>query len=87
MTRRPTTKKQQREAEVSKEIADYLIRTGFRSLGDALAFYGGSAAPTRSDGIIEVRDIENGTSTVKPDRCSGAADYFMSPALVYEWPL
>jgi hypothetical protein len=71
MTRRPKMTRQQREAEVSKEIADYLIRTGFRSLGDALAFYAGSAAPLRSDGMIEVRETKNETPAVKPDRCSG----------------
>ncbi len=66
IARRPTTK-QHREAEVSKEIADDLTRTGFRSLGDALAFYAGSAAPPRSEGMIELRKVENGTSTAKPD--------------------
>lgn len=73
MTRRPTTKlrreaeKLQREAEVSRQIADYLTRTGFHSLGDVLAFYAGSAAPPRSEGMIELRKVETATSTVNPD--------------------
>lgn len=61
MTRQSKTTKLQREADLSKRMAEYLTKTGFRSLGDALAFYAGSAAPPRSEGMIEV---ETGTSTV-----------------------
>jgi hypothetical protein len=71
---RPTTTKQQREAkklqseaELSKKMAEYLAKTGFRSLGDALAFYAGCAAPPRSEGMIVLRKVETGTSTVNPD--------------------
>ena len=54
MTRQSKTTKLQREADLSKRMAEYLTKTGFRSLGDALAFYAGSAAPPRSEGMIEV---------------------------------
>jgi hypothetical protein len=56
MTRRRKTKAQ-REAEVAKQMADYLARTGFRSLGAALAFYAGGAALPRSEGMIQLRKI------------------------------
>ena len=89
MTRRSKTTKLQREAELSKKMAEYLTKTGFRSLGDALAFYAGSAAPPRSEGMIELRKVETGKLTVNPDRCSGAsladvADRF-SPAAYKEY--
>ena len=46
--------KLQREADDAKAIYDYLTETGFRTLGDALAFYAGNAAPRRIKGIIEL---------------------------------
>jgi hypothetical protein len=33
------------EAATARSIADYLAETGFASLGDAMAFYAGGAAP------------------------------------------
>ena len=86
MTRQSKTTRLQREADLSKRMAEYLAKTGFASLGDALAFYAGSAAPPRSEGMIEV---ETGTSTIKPDHCSGTslADVFdrFSPARYEEY--
>ena len=57
LTKRKT--KLQREAEFAKGMADYLTKTGFRTLGDALAFYAGNAAPPRSEGMIELKNIED----------------------------
>ena len=53
MTKRRKTKLE-REAETARSYRDYLQKTGFRTLGDALDFHVGKAAPPRPQGIIEL---------------------------------
>jgi hypothetical protein len=53
MTKQRKTKLQ-READLAKDVVDYLEKTGFRSLGDAMAFHAGNAAPPRVKGMIEL---------------------------------
>ncbi len=42
------------EDSIPKMVAAYLEKTGFRTLGDALSFYAGDAAPGRVKGMIEI---------------------------------
>jgi hypothetical protein len=42
------------DAEAAEELLKYLTETGFPTLGDALAFYAGNAAPPRCEGMIDL---------------------------------
>jgi hypothetical protein len=44
----------EQDAEAAEKLLKYLTETGFPTLGDALAFYAGNAAPPRCEGMIDL---------------------------------